>query len=501
MSHPRMSPSSSLRSGRTSRPTRAVASVPSGASHTLGSPRLPLIGDRVDVYWEDRGCSFRGTIREATKDSGTRFLIHYDDGDILKQDLDLLRWRYVSSQNDLSSAPVSNSDACVEEISNIGRKKIADSVIYEDPSYFQDWSDVGDLGELLRDHQDSTFNASTRPLTKSEKSPRIKRQRTASKIAHERRSYPYRRQRSLAMHRVEKPLVKATKSEVNLKVDKAGAPLNCGIGNVNGKSRSNKNETLSMHSVHTGTTAPPHISPVSPAHRNVPPTPPPLYLHLQLRAPHTVKIDKKNGRNKGGAFSTAKSPRCLDEFPNFSQRQILSNTLLDDRRIESKLSGSDEGSRFSTGRSFGKHTDVEKNIFQGRVESRTQNINEHDEEVAALTLVSMIGRTHDNQNSNIAVTDNCSGEKISAKFIGVINENGCGCNEDNNAGGAEQNGASPLHREENDGGESKALGKRKCSDARQCSSDGTFDSNSWSKWIECREKVVPLRKRFRRRTE
>lgn len=65
--------------------------------------RPPAIHDAVEVLWEDRDQSFTGALAQPHNSDPNTFLIVYDDGDVLWQNLDCHHWRFVPRGGDHSS--------------------------------------------------------------------------------------------------------------------------------------------------------------------------------------------------------------------------------------------------------------------------------------------------------------------------------------------------------------------------------------------------------------
>lgn len=71
--------------------------------NSCGKVRLPVVGDVVDVAWDDRDETFRGVLGArvgrkkgaSTLDSIFLFRVDYYDGDVVQHDLDAMRWRFV----------------------------------------------------------------------------------------------------------------------------------------------------------------------------------------------------------------------------------------------------------------------------------------------------------------------------------------------------------------------------------------------------------------------
>lgn len=80
--------------------TRRRSAPSSSSSHGPVLPRLPSVGDVVEVSWDDRDESFCGVLGARLGPSKRsepefRFRVDYEDGDVVEHDLDAMRWRFL----------------------------------------------------------------------------------------------------------------------------------------------------------------------------------------------------------------------------------------------------------------------------------------------------------------------------------------------------------------------------------------------------------------------
>lgn len=125
-----------------------TADAPSGTSDTPTQPQLlpqdarstgsgrgaqagcrtrvpPRMGDRVDIWWEDRQTAFAGKLSKGSAVARWAYDVMYDDGDYLVENLDDLYWRY--------DHPLAGGDS---------------------------WFEPGDISRTVAERDDPTFVAS-----------------------------------------------------------------------------------------------------------------------------------------------------------------------------------------------------------------------------------------------------------------------------------------------------------------------------------------------------
>lgn len=466
---------SSARVGRSSRNSRATTAHANGESQPQSAPRLPRVHDRIDVFWEDCDCAFRGTIVEATRDSGTRFLIQYDDGDLLRQDLDLQRWRFVFPHEPDQSPSDANGTLVGADrniLCNENYQGTNDECHYDS----QGWIDVGDLGELLRDHQDSTFNASGHTSSEPVESQRAKRQRTGSYAFPKRRSARHRQHRSVSSESLKKLSTTVNRSANKLEPRKSESTLMDASVGTEQKMRDHNNGTTSAHSHNTVTTALPPTSPASPAHAVLAPSPPPLLLQLQLRAPRTVKGNEMPAAKDEVAFLSTKSPRCLDQFPNVRSGHSSNTPAFMVNNSKDDVVTDSVRRYVPNGCSFKKclNNNINNSFFQGCASNSADTINEQ-ETIGTRSHSFMLEQG--GQNSD-----------------GLIKRNTWNGNSKSGANGSDEGESgqslSYKHVAKN---ESVACHERKDCGEEHTNSKIIKDPELWDKF---REEIVPLRKRL-----
>lgn len=142
------------------RQSRSPATSPRmGMERLTHAPKvnLPRIGDRVEVYWEDRDISYCGIITRCVGKSGSRFQVHYDDGDVHVHDLDIHRWRFLPPENGETDKCEKTKLEGIDVNDSLQPKRSVQRVGMD--TKYEGWFDVGDLGELIRDDRDSNFRS------------------------------------------------------------------------------------------------------------------------------------------------------------------------------------------------------------------------------------------------------------------------------------------------------------------------------------------------------
>lgn len=93
---PRHSPRYAALSQQDDRNNTHKHPVPLNATNApVSPPRLPRVGSKVDIWWEDRDTAFRGVLHARVSTRKLIFQVHYADGDKLTTDMDDVFWRFV----------------------------------------------------------------------------------------------------------------------------------------------------------------------------------------------------------------------------------------------------------------------------------------------------------------------------------------------------------------------------------------------------------------------
>lgn len=496
MSHPRVYSLPSTRSKSSRRPsTAALPRSSARAQPSSSEPRFPRVNDRIDVYWEDRECAFRGTIMKAAGDSGTRFSVYYDDGDRLKHDLDLVRWRFVPPHDDSAN----DANKCLDS----EPAQMADASAMQITSDSQGWFDIGDLGELLRDHQDSTFNTFVPSEVKPATTQRRKRQPSVSKILLERQRHKNLQRPAPTCANAENDDVATTRASKTVdRLEESDGDTFASEDALANKLHAvgdSSNALSPARSIATEATALPDTSPVSATAGDMAPSPPSLLLHLPLRAPRTIGDGKKNSL---GLF-VSKSPCCLDEFPSSRARRYASNTSLADTECRKTGGSALVEAKGLTELPSAQHEtdDGSTKHFETDGDAHDKKVGEQDEKMAALALASIYETGHGNEEVCNTTDEHvpterfnwtCDDNARSADGEGDAFRDRAFIGDGNDANTGE---VSPcIKRGRN---RSVVLSKRKYSSSEGDPSEVVCDCDAWSLF---RENVVPLRKRLRRHT-
>lgn len=128
--------------GSSNQRSRRFARRTHTSSASQSRPRLPSIGDAVDIWWEDRDTAFRGTLASRVGKRRHSFLVSYDDGDKIVTDLNEMFWRFARSGHTFNAQTTS----------------METSKVIDDTSM---WFEPGDVNSLILEEDDASFSAHT----------------------------------------------------------------------------------------------------------------------------------------------------------------------------------------------------------------------------------------------------------------------------------------------------------------------------------------------------